>query len=114
MIIADVPLDEDDLVAHDGVDLTHDQMALHDPLEPGQLLLIRSLAGISRCAEVVGLDFTPTDTVYQLRYGLPVGEEMVVSLTHRRPAPRRWVSDADVLGLLAERAVLSRRAVVVR
>ena len=114
MIIADVPLDEDDLRAHDGVDIAHDQMALHDALEPGQLLLIRSLDGTCRCAEVVGLDFTPTDTIYRLRYGLPVHQRMVESLTHRRPAPRRWVSDSDLVSLLADHAVLSRRAVVVR
>lgn len=114
MIIADVPLDEDDLWTHDGVDLTHDQMALHDPLEPGQLLLIRSLGGVARCAEVVGLDFTPTDTIYRLRYGLPLQEPAVQSLTDRRPAPRRWVNDADLLELLADHAVPSRRAVAVR
>lgn len=114
MIIADVPLDEQELSAHDGVDITHDQVAVHDPLEPGQLLLIRSLAGIARCAEVVGLDFTPTDTIYRLRYGLPVHERTVQALTDRRPAPRRWVSDTDLLELLADHAVLSRRAVVVR
>lgn len=114
MIIADVPIDEDDLQAHDGVDVAHGQIALHDPLEPGQLLIIRSLTGTFRCAEVVGLDFTPTDTIYQLRYGLPVSEAMVWSLTHRRPAPRRWVGDADLLSMLADLAVLSRRAVVVK
>lgn len=114
MIIADVPIAEDDLWAHDGVDLTHEQVALHDPLEPGQLLLIRSLDGTCRCAEVVGLDFTPTDTIYRLRYGLPVGDRMVRALTHRRPAPRRWVSDSDLRELLADHATLSRRAVRVR
>ncbi|MGC5198819.1 hypothetical protein, partial [Aphanothece microscopica] len=69
MIIADVPLTEGDLRAYDGLDVPHDRIAVHDPLEPGQLLLIRSIEGVCRCAEVLALDFTPTDTVYRLRYG---------------------------------------------
>ena len=58
MILADIPIPDLDLAAHDGIDLPHDLVALSEPLEPGQMLLLRTLDGVHRCAEVVGLDFT--------------------------------------------------------
>ena len=67
MIIADLPLADADLQGYDGIDVPHDRIAISDPLEPGQLLVVRTLDGVCRCAEVVGLEFTPTDTVYELR-----------------------------------------------
>lgn len=110
MIIADLPLADADLHGYDGIDVPHDRIATSDPLEPGQLLLVRTLDGVCRCAEVVGLGFTPTATLYELRLGQPVRGEVVRSLTQRQPAPRRWVSDADVVGMLVDCARLQRTA----
>jgi hypothetical protein len=109
MIIADLPLDDADLHGYDGIDVPHDRLATSDALEPGQLLVVRTLDGVCRCAEVVGLQFTSTDTVYELRLGQPMRAAAVRSLTHGRPAPRRWVSDADLVGMLVDCARLDRR-----
>lgn len=109
MIIADLPLADADLHGYDGIDVPHHRLATSDPLEPGQLLVVRTLDGVCRCAEVVGLGFTPTDTVYELRLGQPMRGEVVQSLTQRRPAPRRWVSDADLVGMLVDCGRLQRR-----
>lgn len=87
MIVADVPLDEADLALYDGLDVAHDHVAVDEALEPGQLILIRTFDGVHHCAEVVGLEFTPTRTIYQLRIGLPVEKDVVRALTHRRAAP---------------------------
>ena len=109
MILADLPVEDADLHGYDGIDVTHDRLATGDALEPGQLLLVRTLDGVCRCAEVVGLAFTATDTVYQLRVGQPVRPDVVRALTTRRPAPRRWVNDADLVGMLVDCGRLARR-----
>ena len=69
MILADIPIPDLELEAHDGIDVPHDLVALSEPLEPGQMLLLRTLDGVHRCAEVVGLDFTENETIYQLTCG---------------------------------------------
>ena len=110
MIVADVPLADAALDAYDGLDLSHDLLALQEPLEPGQLLLLRSLDGVHRCAEVLELDVGFTRTVYRLRHGSPVAPEVARSLARRRVSPpRHWVDDSDVESLLAELAVAARR-----
>lgn len=109
MIIADLPLADADLHGYDGLDVPHHRIAASDPLEPGQFLVVRMLDGVCRCAEVVGLRFTPTDTVYELRLGVPMSGEVVRTLTQRRPAPRRWVSDADLVGMLVDCGRMQRR-----
>ncbi len=110
MILADIPIPDLELVAHDGIDLPHDLVALSEPLEPGQMLLLRTLDGVHRCAEVVGLDFTETETIYRLTYGTPVAPEIAAALARPpRSALRHWVDDIDVEVLLGELAATARR-----
>lgn len=108
MIVADIPVVDAVLADVDGLDVPHGRIAVEDPLEPGQMLFLRTLDRVHRCAEVVGLHFTATETVYELRFGLPVAADTVAALTHRRPAPRRWVSDDDIESMLAGCASLLR------
>ncbi|MAO82057.1 hypothetical protein [uncultured Nocardioides sp.] len=110
MILADIPIPDLELEAHDGLDVPHDMVALAEPLEPGQLLLVRTLDGVHRCAEVVGLDFTETTTIYRLTYGDPMAPEMAAALARPpRSALRHWVDDIDVEVLLGELVATARR-----
>ena len=111
MILADIPIPDLELEAHDGLDVPHDMVALAEPLEPGQMLLLRTLDGVHRCAEVVGLDVTATETIYRLTYGDPVAPEMAAALARPpRSALRHWVDDIDVEVLLGELATARRTA----
>ncbi|WP_292604095.1 hypothetical protein [Nocardioides sp. REDSEA-S30_B4] len=110
MILADIPIPDLELEAHDGIDVPHDLVALSEPLEPGQMLLLRTLDGVHRCAEVVGLDFTENETIYQLTYGAPMTPEIAAAVARPpRSALRHWVDDIDVEVLLGELAAAARR-----
>ena len=55
------------------------------------MLLLRTLDGVHRCAEVVGLDFTENETIYRLTYGDPMAPEMAAALARPpRSALRHW------------------------
>lgn len=110
MILADIPIPDLELEGHDGIDVPHDLVALSEPLEPGQMLLLRTLDGVHRCAEVVGLDFTRTETIYRLTYGAPMAPEIAAAVARPpRSALRHWVDDIDVEVLLGELADAARR-----
>ncbi|WP_300430452.1 hypothetical protein [uncultured Nocardioides sp.] len=110
MILADIPLPDLELEAHDGIDVPHGLVALSEPLEPGQMLLLRTLDGVHRCAEVVGLDFTENETIYRLTYGAPMAPEIAAAVARPpRSAVRHWVDDIDVEVLLGELADAARR-----
>ena len=110
MILADIPIPDLELDAHDGLDLPHHMVALSEPLEPGQMLLLRTLDGVHRCAEVVGLDFTETETIYRLTYGTPMAPEIAAAVARPpRSALRHWVDDIDVEVLLGELAAAVAR-----
>ncbi len=110
MILADIPIPDLELDAHDGLDLPHHMVALSETLEPGQMLLLRTLDGVHRCAEVVGLDFTETETVYRLTYGTPMAPEIAAAVARPpRSALRHWVDDIDVEVLLGELAAAAER-----
>lgn len=72
MELVEVPVTSEDMTDVDGLAVSHRRLRLRRALEPGQVLVVRTLDGRCRGGVVDSVEFTATDTVYHLGVGTVV------------------------------------------
>jgi hypothetical protein len=93
--------------------VSHVDAGLTRGLEPGEAVVLQDRARGHYAAEVVDLDFAPTDTLYRLRIGVRLGvEDALERLRGAAPTGER-VGHQELLDLLGELRGAPRGAVAV-